>query len=53
MPTILHLLQSPFKKIEPGYYKEGHYGIRIETILRVVPTRFQVFIYLIFFLYLQ
>jgi len=28
--------------LEPGYYKEGEYGIRIESILRVVPARFEV-----------
>ena len=23
---------------EPGYYKEGHYGIRIENLLAVMPA---------------
>ena len=23
---------------EPGYYEDGNYGIRLETILRVIPT---------------
>ena len=25
---------------EPGYYKDGHYGIRLETIMRVVKKGF-------------
>ena len=28
--------------IEPGYYKSDHWGIRIESILRVVPANFEV-----------
>ena len=23
---------------EPGYYEDGNYGIRLETILRVIPA---------------
>jgi len=26
---------------EPGYYKSGHYGIRIESVFQVVPAVFQ------------
>jgi Xaa-Pro aminopeptidase len=26
---------------EPGYYKNGEYGIRLETILRVVTKEFE------------
>lgn len=26
--------------IEPGYYKEGHYGIRIENLVEVVPAAY-------------
>lgn len=29
-------------QIEPGYYKAGDFGIRIESILRVIPTTFSV-----------
>jgi Xaa-Pro aminopeptidase len=29
-------------KIEPGYYKAGDFGVRIESILRVVNTTFKV-----------
>ena len=32
------LKPNMFFSDEPGYYKEGEFGIRLETILRVVPT---------------
>lgn len=29
-------------EIEPGYYQDGEWGIRLETILTVVPTNTKV-----------
>lgn len=26
-----------FFNTEPGYYKENHFGVRLETILEVIP----------------
>lgn len=45
--SSLSIMQSSKKnfltvKIEPGYYKAGDFGVRIESILRVVNTTFKV-----------
>jgi hypothetical protein len=36
------IIEFQILKIEPGYYKAGDFGIRIESILRVVNTTFKV-----------
>jgi Xaa-Pro aminopeptidase len=33
------LLEGMILSNEPGYYKEGHYGIRIENLILVTPAR--------------
>ena len=34
------LRENYFFSDEPGYYKDGEYGIRLETIVRVVKKDF-------------
>ena len=33
------LLEGMIVSNEPGYYKDGHYGIRLENLLLVTPLR--------------
>jgi len=36
-----------FAPTEPGYYKTGHFGIRIETVMQAVPAKVKVFFYFV------
>lgn len=31
------MINDFFNHTEPGYYKENHFGVRLETILEVIP----------------
>ena len=35
-----YLYENMFFSDEPGYYEDGAYGIRLETVMRVVPANF-------------
>jgi len=36
------LTRGPFFSSEPGYYEDGEFGIRLETVVMAVPAKTQV-----------